>query len=215
MSLKKIEPRKGNTALHSSFQHLVSKHSKWDTILVGWTGKINPIAKTKVTAVSSPTNTGGLKSPGVGPQSPRTAGSPKSPMPGILRRQTTFYSHLGSRPVEEVLKITGPDRKALEQMLLDRSNVSGGYGKSVPVWLGDEEDGGVDDLTVGEDWERWGMLSQKGRAFPNTVDNCIRLTCWISSFVAVIALYSAYSDRWGIRATMVERLQTIQSCLCG
>lgn len=62
----------------------------------------------------------------------------------------------------EVLKITEGDRGVVEQMLIDPSATLGDYGKAVPVWLGDDEDGGLAGLTVGEEWERWGMLSQKG-----------------------------------------------------
>lgn len=50
-------------------------------------------------------------------------------------------------------------------MLIDESATPGGYGKAVPVWLGEDDDGGLMGLTVGEGGERWGMLSQKGVLF--------------------------------------------------
>ncbi|KAI5793704.1 glycosyltransferase family 20-domain-containing protein [Peziza echinospora] len=140
----KIEPRKGNTALHSSFQHLCSKHSTWDTTLVGWTGKIQPIAKAKPTVHSQQA------------QQQQQA----RPTSGVVA--TTFGQSGTPRPVEEVFKISESDRTHVEELLKHKKDVTAGsYGKSVPVWLGDEENGGLDDLTVGEDWERWGMLSQK------------------------------------------------------
>ena len=65
--------------------------------------------------------------------------------------------------MDEVFKISESDRANVEELLKHKKDITAGsYGKSVPVWLGDEENGGLDDLTVGEDWERWGMLSQKG-----------------------------------------------------
>ncbi|KAF8449627.1 putative alpha,alpha-trehalose-phosphate synthase subunit TPS2 [Terfezia claveryi] len=161
----KIEPRKGNTALHSSFQHLSSKHSQWETVLVGWTGKVQPISKPKPPVVSSPV--GGLKSPlkspliGAQPQSPRPATLPTVPKPAVLWRSTTFFSQGGNRPDTETQKITAEDRDAVERMLIDPSMTTGGFGKAVPVWMGDDEDGGLMGLIVGQDWERWGMLSQK------------------------------------------------------
>ncbi|KAF8448499.1 glycosyltransferase family 20-domain-containing protein [Kalaharituber pfeilii] len=177
-----IEPRKGNTALHSSFQHLSSKYSHWDTTLVGWTGNINPISKNKVIpAATTPTvekKAQLSRTPLMGPQSPRTPmtpapalrspttpvpplRTPTTPAPGALRRTITMSSLTSIRPIEEILKITKQDREALEKMLLDKSREKEGYGKSVPVWLGDEENGELAGLVVGDDGERWGMLSQK------------------------------------------------------
>ena len=151
--LQKIEPRKGNTALHSSFQHLSSKDSNWDTILVGWTGKIQPISKAKL-----PSSTAGLKSP---LKPPLIGTQSQSPKP-LLRRTTTFFSQGGNRTDAEIVKVTGEDRDFVERMLIDESATPGGYGKAVPVWLGEDDDGGLTGLTVGEGGERWGMLSQKG-----------------------------------------------------
>ena len=124
---------------------------------MGWTGKINQIPKPK-TATQTPAEK--LKTPVAGmPNGRPQAGTG----PGLLRRQTTFG--LGSiRLVEEPLRITRQDREVAEEKLLSRAHEQPGYGKVAPVWLGDSE---VDDpdavLTVGEDWERWGMLSQKGK----------------------------------------------------
>jgi len=99
---------------------------------------------------------------GAQPQSPRPATLPTVPKPVVLRRATTFFSQGGNRPDTETQKITAEDRDAVERMLIDSSITPGGFGKAVPVWMGDGEDGGLMGLTVGQDWERWGMLSQKG-----------------------------------------------------
>lgn len=164
MDLQKIEARRGNTALHSSFQHLSSPHSTWKTTLVGWTGKIQRIAedrksehKKNFSQSSSPAGT-----PANQPEKFRTpatnlrAGS--IPKPGLLRRTTTFGTP--TREPEEVLRIGKLDREVLEEKLWEKKEDK--FGAVVPVWLGDEEDEGNSGLTVGDDWERWNMFSQKG-----------------------------------------------------
>lgn len=99
---------------------------------------------------------------GAQPQSPRPATLPTVPKPGLPRRATTFFSQAVNRLDVETQKITVEDRDVVERMLIDSNIPPGGFGKAVPVWMGDDEDGGLMGLTVGQDWERWGMLSQKG-----------------------------------------------------
>ena len=136
--------------------------------MVGWTGKIQPISRAKLPGVSS--SDAGLKCPlkspliGAQSQSPRPAALPNTPKP-LLRRTTTFFSQGGNRSDAEIVKVTREDRELVERMLIDESVTPGGYGKAVPVWLGDDDDGESMGLTVGEGGERWGMLSQKGVSF--------------------------------------------------
>lgn len=148
------------------------------------------------------------------PQSPRPATLPTIPNPGLLRRATTFFSQGGNRSDAETQKITADDRDVVERILIDSNITPGGFGKAVPVWMGDDEDGGLMGLTVGQEWERWGMLSQKS-AYPDAMRDIWRsqLTHAFSTMAAT-TLYPPDPHRWGIGAAVVERLSPIQHCIC-
>ncbi|EPS45711.1 hypothetical protein H072_119 [Dactylellina haptotyla CBS 200.50] len=135
-----ISPRRGNSALNSSFSHLTSG-TAWKTVIVGWPGEV----------AASVGNRNVEKEH-------QAAGGQASAAPIQSVTASSYQQH--SAELEQDVVISKQDRTNLEEKL---SNYGDGLGsRIVPVWVAGDKDGDVKtgDVTL-KDQNRWVDYAQR------------------------------------------------------
>ncbi|KAF3934803.1 Trehalose-phosphatase [Dactylellina cionopaga] len=134
-----ISPRRGNSALNSSFSHLASGTS-WKTVIVGWPGEVTPSVGKRDVQKEHQAAEGGA------------ANAPIQPV-----TTTSYQQH--SAEMEQDVVLSKQDRQDLE----DKLHSDNGLGSRIlPVWVVGDKDGDVKNGDVVlKDQNRWTSYAQR------------------------------------------------------
>ncbi|KAK6524165.1 threalose-6-phosphate phosphatase [Orbilia ellipsospora] len=135
-----ISPKRGNSALTSSFSYLASGTS-WDTVIVGWPGEVTPSVGNRNVEKEH-----------------QAAGGEAAAAPIQSVTADSYQQH--SAQLEQDVVISKQDRLNLEEKL---SNSGDGLGsRIVPVWVVGDKDGDLrnGDVTL-KDQNRWVDYAQR------------------------------------------------------
>lgn len=142
-----LNPRPGTSALFDSFAYLASPETKWEHILVGWTGEIEPKnAKVPLQPISVNAS-GNVAAVPNGASLPLNKAAAPVPVDAHQKPPTN--------PLLEGITVAKEDRDRLESQLQ-----SSRYGKILPVWLFDESEEPQEEILL-KDQGRWRRYAER------------------------------------------------------